>query len=226
MAALSAVRWEPGSHARYRLLTDRGKPRKVAMVAVMSRLACLLNTPLREDRIWRDRTALPGPAGCRMSPSARPPRSQLAVRLELREDRLPQPFLPENPLDSQHGSIQVSRERSSGMAGWRLFRDGGSVSCWCSARCAGGKTPVAAEESEVPEESARRWVKAAEPDAGRCTNGLDRPRARSWRSWGVGSVLSAQRLLAWLPTTAANMRGFRTGSDGDAIGDHSARAAR
>lgn len=53
MAALSAVRWEPGSQARYRRLTARGKPHKVAMVAVMRRLACLLNTLLREDRLWQ-----------------------------------------------------------------------------------------------------------------------------------------------------------------------------
>ena len=51
MAALSAVRWEPGSQARCRRLTARGKPRKVAMAAVMRRLACLLNTLLREDRL-------------------------------------------------------------------------------------------------------------------------------------------------------------------------------
>ena len=53
MAALSKVRWEPGSQARYRRLTARGKPHKVAMVAVMRRLACLLNTLLREDRLWQ-----------------------------------------------------------------------------------------------------------------------------------------------------------------------------
>ncbi|MDE0627290.1 MAG: IS110 family transposase [Bryobacterales bacterium] len=53
MAALSAVRWESDSKARYRRLTARGKPHKVAMVAVMRRLACLLNTLLREDRLWQ-----------------------------------------------------------------------------------------------------------------------------------------------------------------------------
>ena len=53
MAALSAVRWESDSQARYRRLTARGKPHKVAMVAVMRRLACLLNTLLREDRLWQ-----------------------------------------------------------------------------------------------------------------------------------------------------------------------------
>lgn len=53
MAILSAVRCEPGSQARYRRLTARGKLHKVAMVAVMRRLACLLNTLLREDRLWQ-----------------------------------------------------------------------------------------------------------------------------------------------------------------------------
>ncbi|MDE0127391.1 MAG: transposase, partial [Bryobacterales bacterium] len=53
MAALSAIRWEPGSQGRYQRLTARGKPHKVAMVAVMRRLACLLNTLLREDRLWQ-----------------------------------------------------------------------------------------------------------------------------------------------------------------------------
>ena len=51
MATLSAVRCEPGSQTRYRRLTARGKPHKVAMVAVMRSLACLLKTLLREDRL-------------------------------------------------------------------------------------------------------------------------------------------------------------------------------
>ena len=67
MAAFTAVRWEPCSQAGYRRLTARGKPHKVAMVAVVRSLARLLNTLLREDR-------------------------------------LPQPFLPGNPLDSRDGS--------------------------------------------------------------------------------------------------------------------------
>ena len=53
LAALTAIRWEPDSQARYGRLTARGKPHKVAMVAVMRRLACLLDTLLREDRLWQ-----------------------------------------------------------------------------------------------------------------------------------------------------------------------------
>lgn len=53
MTALTAVRWEPDSQPRYRCLTARGRLHKVAMVAVMGRLACLLNTLLREDRLWQ-----------------------------------------------------------------------------------------------------------------------------------------------------------------------------
>ncbi len=53
MAALGAIRWEPSSKACYERLLVRGKPHKVALVAVMRRLAGLLDTLLREDRIWQ-----------------------------------------------------------------------------------------------------------------------------------------------------------------------------
>ena len=53
MATLSAVRWEPACQACYQRLLARGKPHKVAMVAVMRRLAGLLNTLLRENRLWQ-----------------------------------------------------------------------------------------------------------------------------------------------------------------------------
>ena len=53
MAALTAIRWNPYSKACYQRLTGRGKPHKVAMVAVMRQLAGLLNTLLREDRLWQ-----------------------------------------------------------------------------------------------------------------------------------------------------------------------------
>ena len=54
MAAVSATRWNPGSKACYERLTARGKPSKVALVAVMRKLVGLLNTLLREDRMWQD----------------------------------------------------------------------------------------------------------------------------------------------------------------------------
>ncbi len=53
MAALAAVRFEPSSKACYQRLTANGKPHKVALVAVMRRLAGLLDTLLREDRLWQ-----------------------------------------------------------------------------------------------------------------------------------------------------------------------------
>ena len=53
MAALTAVRSEPSCKACYERLLARGKPHKVAMVAVMRRLAALLDTLLRQDRLWQ-----------------------------------------------------------------------------------------------------------------------------------------------------------------------------
>ena len=53
MAALSAIRCEPSSQACYQRLTANGKPHKVAVVAVMRRLVGLLDTLLREDRLWQ-----------------------------------------------------------------------------------------------------------------------------------------------------------------------------
>jgi len=54
MAALSAVRWEPGCWAMYRRLVDtRGKEPKVAMVAVMRKLVGVLGALLRDDRLWQ-----------------------------------------------------------------------------------------------------------------------------------------------------------------------------
>ena len=55
MAATSAVRYEPASKACYERLRSRGKPHKVAVVAVMRRLVGLLDTLLREDRLWQPR---------------------------------------------------------------------------------------------------------------------------------------------------------------------------
>ena len=53
MAALSAVRCEPAAKAFYQRLLARGKPPKVALVAVMRKLVGLLDTLLREDRLWQ-----------------------------------------------------------------------------------------------------------------------------------------------------------------------------
>ena len=43
----------PPAIARYERLVASGKPHKVAAVAVMRGLACLLNTLLRENRLWQ-----------------------------------------------------------------------------------------------------------------------------------------------------------------------------
>ena len=53
MAALTAIRCEPASKAFYERLTARGKPHKVVLIAVMRKLVGLLDTLLRENRLWQ-----------------------------------------------------------------------------------------------------------------------------------------------------------------------------
>ncbi len=53
MAALTAIRWEPASKACYERLAAAGKPHKVALLAVMRRLVGVLDTLLRENRLWQ-----------------------------------------------------------------------------------------------------------------------------------------------------------------------------
>jgi transposase len=53
MAALSAARRNPDLTAFYKRLRDAGKKPKVALVAVMRKLAILANTLIREDRLWQ-----------------------------------------------------------------------------------------------------------------------------------------------------------------------------
>ena len=65
MAALSASRWEPACKACYQRLLADGKPHKVAIVAVMRKLVCLLGAPLRADRC-RQAT----PPSCQLEPAA------------------------------------------------------------------------------------------------------------------------------------------------------------
>lgn len=52
MTAVAAIRWNSDSRACYQRLITSGKPPKVALVAVMRKLASLLNILLREDRLW------------------------------------------------------------------------------------------------------------------------------------------------------------------------------
>jgi len=65
MAALSASRWEPACKACYQRLVADGKPHKVALVAVMRKLVCLLGALLRADRCWQ-----PAPPSYQLEPAA------------------------------------------------------------------------------------------------------------------------------------------------------------
>jgi len=53
MAALTAARRNPDLAAFYRRLRDAGKKPKVALVAVMRKLAILANTLIKDNRIWQ-----------------------------------------------------------------------------------------------------------------------------------------------------------------------------
>ncbi len=57
MAALSASRCSPDMRELYDRLRGRGKPHRVALVAVMRRLVVTANALLRDRRVWEDRTA-------------------------------------------------------------------------------------------------------------------------------------------------------------------------
>lgn len=53
MATLSATRWNPVIAAHYRRLLERGRPKKVALVACMRRLLGILNAMLRSQTPWK-----------------------------------------------------------------------------------------------------------------------------------------------------------------------------
>ena len=53
MAALAAVRANPNLAAFYQRLRHNGKKPKLALTAVMRKLAILANTLIREDRLWQ-----------------------------------------------------------------------------------------------------------------------------------------------------------------------------
>lgn len=52
MAALVATRWNPHIKQFYERLLGRGKPKKVALVACMRKLLCVLNAILRTGKPW------------------------------------------------------------------------------------------------------------------------------------------------------------------------------
>ena len=58
MPALAAICYNPDLRRKYRQLVDQGKPRKVAVTAVMRKLLVLANALLAQDRTW-----LPDPPG-------------------------------------------------------------------------------------------------------------------------------------------------------------------
>ena len=53
------------------------------------------------------------------------------------------------------------------MVGWRFFPGRRECFLLVQRRVYGGSVTEAAEELEVPEDWARRWMKPADPDAGR-----------------------------------------------------------
>jgi len=53
MATLSAVRWNPVISTHYHSLVDRGRPKKVALVASMRRLLGILNAIMRTKTPWQ-----------------------------------------------------------------------------------------------------------------------------------------------------------------------------
>jgi transposase len=55
LPALSAARFNPDLKAVYDRLRAKGKPAKVALVAVMRKLVILANVLLRDDRTWQSR---------------------------------------------------------------------------------------------------------------------------------------------------------------------------
>lgn len=57
MAAVSATRHNPDLRRKYQDMVDRGKPPKVALVAVMRKLLLLANALLRQNRLWTPRAA-------------------------------------------------------------------------------------------------------------------------------------------------------------------------
>jgi transposase len=56
LPALSAARFNPDLKAVYDRLRARGKPAKLALVAVMRKLVILANVLVRDDRAWENRT--------------------------------------------------------------------------------------------------------------------------------------------------------------------------
>jgi len=53
MATLVATRWNPVIRQHYKTLVERGRPKKVALVACMRRLLGILNAIMRTKTAWK-----------------------------------------------------------------------------------------------------------------------------------------------------------------------------
>jgi transposase len=53
MAALVAARWNPVLRLFYQRLRAKGKPAKVAVIAVARKLLTILNAMMRDQRPWQ-----------------------------------------------------------------------------------------------------------------------------------------------------------------------------
>lgn len=53
LAVLTGIRYNPVVKAHYEQLLARGKSKKVAMVACMRKLLCILNTLVKTDSVWK-----------------------------------------------------------------------------------------------------------------------------------------------------------------------------
>ena len=62
MATLSAVRWNPAIRTFYERLCQRGKAKKVALVAAMRKLLVMLNAMMRDQVPWQRNPASTGVA--------------------------------------------------------------------------------------------------------------------------------------------------------------------
>ena len=57
MPALVAARFNPDLARKYKVLTNAGKPPKVALAAIMRKLIELANTLIMQDRKWTPKRA-------------------------------------------------------------------------------------------------------------------------------------------------------------------------
>ena len=57
MPTLAAIRYNPVLRAFYHRLVDRGKSKKVALIACMRKMLAMLNAILRNQTVWNLQTA-------------------------------------------------------------------------------------------------------------------------------------------------------------------------